>query len=158
MATKPGSYEAELIHALQQTLIPPSPPRVPGLDVAAVYQPAVGEVGGDFYDVFEVAEGDGGSRAVRQVDDPSFQMNTTREAARPDRPHEAALAAGQRPQLRRVVAFRPASGVIEMTVVVSFGSRVRALAVRLEHTPPPRALPGHQPRRPRWLCTDVEAA
>ena len=68
------------------------------------------------------------------------------------------LAAGQRPQLRRVVAFRPASEVIEMTVVVSFGPRVRALAVRLEHTPPPRALPGHQPRKPRWLCTDVEAA
>lgn len=58
MATEPGSYEAELIHALQQTLIPPAPPHVPGLDVAAAYRPAVGEVGGDFYDVFEVAEGD----------------------------------------------------------------------------------------------------
>jgi hypothetical protein len=68
------------------------------------------------------------------------------------------LAAGQRPQLRRVVAFRPASGVIEMTVVVSFGPRVRALAVRLEHSPPPRARPGHQPRAARWLCTEVEAA
>jgi hypothetical protein len=68
------------------------------------------------------------------------------------------LAAGQRPQLRRVVAFRPASDVIEMTVVVSFGPRVRALAVRLEHSPPPRALPGHQPRKARWLCTEVEAA
>lgn len=49
---------AALIHALQQTLIPPAPPRVPGLDVAAVYRPAIGEVGGDFYDVFEVGEGD----------------------------------------------------------------------------------------------------
>jgi hypothetical protein len=68
------------------------------------------------------------------------------------------LAAGQRPQLRRVMAFRPASDVIEMTVVVSFGPRVRALAVRLEHSPPPRALPGHQPRKARWLCTEVEAA
>ena len=68
------------------------------------------------------------------------------------------LAAGQRPQLRRVVAFRPASDVIEMTVVVSFGPRVRALAIRLEHSPPPRALPGHQPRKSRWLCTEVEAA
>jgi len=68
------------------------------------------------------------------------------------------LAAGQRPQLRRVMAFRPASDVIEMTVVVSFGPRVRALAVRLEHSPPPRALPGHRPRKARWLCTEVEAA
>ena len=55
----PQSQNAdELIRALQQTLIPPAPPIVPGLDVAAVYHPAQGEVGGDFYDVFEVAEGD----------------------------------------------------------------------------------------------------
>ncbi len=48
----------ELVHALQQTLIPPAPPAVPGLDVAAAYHPGQGEVGGDFYDVFEVADGD----------------------------------------------------------------------------------------------------
>jgi sigma-B regulation protein RsbU (phosphoserine phosphatase) len=49
-----------LARTLQQTLIPPSPPEVPGLDVAAVYRPAgTGEeVGGDFYDVFQVADGD----------------------------------------------------------------------------------------------------
>ncbi|WP_205473243.1 PP2C family protein-serine/threonine phosphatase [Nocardioides sp. SYSU D00038] len=42
---------------LQQTLIPPTPPRVPGLDIAAAYRPA-GDgsvVGGDFYDVFQVS-------------------------------------------------------------------------------------------------------
>jgi sigma-B regulation protein RsbU (phosphoserine phosphatase) len=49
-----------LARTLQQTLIPPSPPQVPGLDVAAVYRPAgTGEeVGGDFYDVFQVADDD----------------------------------------------------------------------------------------------------
>jgi hypothetical protein len=94
-----------------------------------------------------------GSRPPRQM----TTWTTERTRARIQRLGPM-LAAGQRPQLRRVVAFRPASGVIEMTVVVSFGPRVRALAVRLEHTPPPRALPGHQSRRPRWLCTDVEAA
>ncbi len=57
-ADESEAQAAALIHALQQTLIPPTPPRVPGLDVAAVYRPAIGEVGGDFYDVFEVAEGD----------------------------------------------------------------------------------------------------
>jgi sigma-B regulation protein RsbU (phosphoserine phosphatase) len=47
-----------LAHTLQQTLIPPRPPDIPGLEVAAVYRPAGdgSEVGGDFYDVFQAAE------------------------------------------------------------------------------------------------------
>ena len=94
-----------------------------------------------------------GSRPPRQIS----SWATERARARIQRLGPM-LAAGQRPQLRRVVAFRPASDVIEMTVVVSFGPRVRALAVRLEHSPPPRPLPGYQPRKARWLCTEVEAA
>ena len=49
-----------LAETLQSSFIPPAPPEVPGLDVAAVYRPA-GDgtlVGGDFYDVFETARGD----------------------------------------------------------------------------------------------------
>lgn len=53
-----GARTAELVRALQQTLIPPAPPFVAGLDVAAAYLPALGDVGGDFFDVFEVAAGD----------------------------------------------------------------------------------------------------
>ncbi|MBD8870704.1 PP2C family protein-serine/threonine phosphatase [Nocardioides donggukensis] len=50
----------ELARTLQRTLIPPTPAEIPGLDVAAVYRPAgLGdEVGGDFYDVFQVGPGD----------------------------------------------------------------------------------------------------
>ena len=50
----------ELARTLQQTLIPPHPPSVPGLDVAAAYRPAGAgdEVGGDFYDVFETSRGE----------------------------------------------------------------------------------------------------
>ena len=45
-----------LAETLQQTLIPPEPPRIEHLDIAAAYRPAgLGrEVGGDFYDVFQV--------------------------------------------------------------------------------------------------------
>jgi sigma-B regulation protein RsbU (phosphoserine phosphatase) len=45
-----------LAQALQQTLIPPALPDVAGLDLAAAYRPAGDgtEVGGDFYDVFQV--------------------------------------------------------------------------------------------------------
>jgi serine phosphatase RsbU (regulator of sigma subunit)/putative methionine-R-sulfoxide reductase with GAF domain len=44
---------------LQQSLLPPSLPSIPGVELAAIYHPAgVGdEVGGDFYDAFEVAGG-----------------------------------------------------------------------------------------------------
>jgi sigma-B regulation protein RsbU (phosphoserine phosphatase) len=49
-----------LVETLQQTLVPASPPQIPGLDVGAAYRPAGDghEIGGDFYDVFQVAVDD----------------------------------------------------------------------------------------------------
>lgn len=54
------AHATALARTLQQTLIPPVPPHVPGLDVAAAYRPAGtgAEIGGDFYDVFQLAEDD----------------------------------------------------------------------------------------------------
>jgi sigma-B regulation protein RsbU (phosphoserine phosphatase) len=76
-ATARREYERELLRAkeraeeserqarvlartLQQTLIPPEPPAIEGLEVAAAYRPAGSgeQVGGDFYDVFQLAAGD----------------------------------------------------------------------------------------------------
>jgi sigma-B regulation protein RsbU (phosphoserine phosphatase) len=76
-ATERREYERELLRAkrraeeselraralaqtLQQTLIPPAVPEVPGLDLAGAYRPAGdgAEVGGDFYDIFEIGPGD----------------------------------------------------------------------------------------------------
>lgn len=59
------SYEQELLRArrqaerlattLQQTLLPPSLPDVPGLQIASHYHPASNDqVGGDYYDLFPV--------------------------------------------------------------------------------------------------------
>lgn len=59
-AEKSESRARLLAQTLQQSLIPPAPPAIPGLDVAAVYRPA-GDgtlVGGDFYDVFSTARDD----------------------------------------------------------------------------------------------------
>jgi hypothetical protein len=68
------------------------------------------------------------------------------------------LASGQQPRVRRVVTFHPTADVIEMTVVVGFGTRVRALAVRLERADPPPSAYRRRPQSPGWLCTAVEAA
>ena len=50
---------SKVAEALQRSLLPPSRPEIPGLEVAVRYRP-VGhgtEIGGDFYDVFEPREG-----------------------------------------------------------------------------------------------------
>jgi serine phosphatase RsbU (regulator of sigma subunit) len=52
---------ARLATTLQRSLLPPSLPAVPGMEVAAAYHAAAhldGEVGGDFYDLFETARDD----------------------------------------------------------------------------------------------------
>jgi hypothetical protein len=68
------------------------------------------------------------------------------------------LAAREQPRVRRVVTFRPCAGVVEMTVIVGIGPRVRALAVRLERAGPRQASPGRDAQAARWVCTAVEAA
>lgn len=76
-ATERRSYERELLAAkeraerseaqsqvlartLQNTLLPHRPPVIPGLDIAGIYLPAGAghEIGGDFYDVFQVGVDD----------------------------------------------------------------------------------------------------
>lgn len=55
-----GVRARTLAQTLQASLIPPSAPAVPGLDVVSRYRPAGdgSEVGGDFYDIFETARGE----------------------------------------------------------------------------------------------------
>jgi hypothetical protein len=67
------------------------------------------------------------------------------------------LASDRRPRIRRVVTSRPAARVVEMTVVVSLGTRSRALAMRLEHLAARAGTPGRPARPARWLCTAIEA-
>jgi hypothetical protein len=67
------------------------------------------------------------------------------------------LAADRRPRIARIVTSRPAARVLEMTVVVNFGARSRALAMRFEHVAARPATPGWPARPARWLCTAIEA-
>ena len=113
-ATHRREYERELLRAtrraeesearaqllartLQESLIPPTPPDIEGLDVAAAYRPAGtgNEVGGDFYDVFELASddwaviiGDVEGKGARAASVTALARHTMRAAAmrarRPD--------------------------------------------------------------------------
>src|SRR6201982_1320164 len=67
------------------------------------------------------------------------------------------LTPGQRPRIRRIMTSRPAARVVEMTVVLSFGPRSRALALRLEQLPGRQPAPGLPARPARWVCTEIEA-
>ena len=67
------------------------------------------------------------------------------------------LACDRRPRIARIVTSRPAARVVEMTVVVHFGVRSRALAMRFEHVAARPASPGWPARPARWLCTAIEA-
>ncbi len=59
-------------------------------------------------------------------------------------------AANIEPRIRRVISSMPTADVVEMAVIVRFGARVRALAIRLEREP--------RPTGNEWLCTAIEAA
>jgi sigma-B regulation protein RsbU (phosphoserine phosphatase) len=81
---------AELAETLQRTLIPPTPPAIEGLAIAAAYRPAGDgrEVGGDFYDVFQVAEhewlaviGDVTGKGVAAATVTAFVRHTIRALA-----------------------------------------------------------------------------
>ena len=58
-AARLADERARVADALQRELLPPSLPRMPGWEIATMYEPAgeVNEVGGDFYEVFAVEGG-----------------------------------------------------------------------------------------------------
>ena len=68
------------------------------------------------------------------------------------------LSAGQQPRVRRVVTFHPSADAMEMAVVVGFGKRIHALAVRLERADCGQPVSGRAAQSGKWLCTTVEAA
>src|SRR3989442_1183560 len=99
------------------------------------------------------AEALAGSRPPRQL-----VPWTTRETLDRIQRLGPRLASAQRPLVRRVVTSRPAEDVLEMTVVVGFGPKVKAMAVRLERTGTRLPARRGEPLTGRWVCTAVEAA
>jgi len=93
----------------------------------------------------------GGSRPARQLI-PLTTEHTRNQISQ----LMSYVSAGQRPKVKRVVVSRPADRVTEMTMIISFGARSRALAMRLEHCAGRPAVPGLPARPARWICTEAE--
>jgi serine phosphatase RsbU (regulator of sigma subunit) len=83
---------------LQRSLLPPALPTVPGVEIEALFLPAFAsyEVGGDFYDVFEIADGrwavvvgDVCGKGVEAAAITGLARHTLRAVADVDRPSEA---------------------------------------------------------------------
>jgi hypothetical protein len=87
-----------------------------------------------------------GSRSPAQI-----ARWTTEQARRRISELGPVLAASHHPRIRRVIVSSPAADVIEMAMVVGLGSRVRAVAVRLERGSTKSAVAD-------WCCTAVETA
>jgi Family of unknown function (DUF6459) len=112
-----------------------------------------------------LAETLAGSRPARQI-----RPWTTEQARKRISELGPMLGAGRQPRVRRVIVRSPAQGVLEMTVVVDFGARARAVAVRLEQPsqlppttvvagqPDINAYRGQRPSPTDWVCTAIEAA
>jgi phosphoserine phosphatase RsbU/P len=170
-ATQRRAYERELLGArmraeeseahvkvlaqtLQQSFIPPTHPRIPGLELAAAYRPA-GDgtvIGGDFYDVFEVSPhdwcvvvGDVCGKGVNAALVTSLARYTVRAAAVHESDPSGAISTLNEVLLRddtdrfcTVVVLRVRHERGRWMVTVSCGGHPLPLLVRQGE--PPRAL------------------
>jgi Family of unknown function (DUF6459) len=127
---------------------PPRPPGASGGQPGGAPRP---DPGGAWPSQFAqvLAETLAGARPAQQL-----TPWTTEQARKRIRQLGPMLATDQRPKVRRVITSAPAAGVLEMTAVVGFGPRVRALALRLERD---QARPYRQ-GSDRWCCTAIESA
>jgi hypothetical protein len=134
-----------------------SPPRPPGASGGRPGGATRPDPGGAWPSQFAqvLAETLAGSR-------PAHQLTpwTTEQARKRIRQLGPMLATDQRPKVRRVLTSAPAAGVLEMTAVVGFGPKVRALALRLEREQarPYQQASGYKQAGDRWCCTAIESA
>ncbi len=102
------SERSEIARTLQNSLLPDALPQLPGWEIAAFYRPAghEGEVGGDFYDFWEVGEdwlvmiGDVTGKGVRAATVTSLVRHTAQTASEFD-PRPAQVLSRINAALRR---------------------------------------------------------
>jgi serine phosphatase RsbU (regulator of sigma subunit)/anti-sigma regulatory factor (Ser/Thr protein kinase) len=126
-------HEHEIAATLQRSLLPPNLPEIPGLAVAARFRPAGegDEVGGDFYDIFEmsrerwgIAVGDVCGKGAAAATVTALARYTLRATALHQREPSRILGVLNEALLRHApdqrfctvayAAFEPATGRLEM--------------------------------------------
>jgi serine phosphatase RsbU (regulator of sigma subunit)/anti-sigma regulatory factor (Ser/Thr protein kinase) len=126
-------HEHEIADTLQRSLLPPNLPEIPGVAVAARFRPAGegDEVGGDFYDIFEMGQdrwgivvGDVCGKGAAAATVTALARYTLRATAIHDREPTAILGVLNKALLRHgpdqrfctvaLAVFDPARGVLEI--------------------------------------------
>jgi len=143
----------EDVGLLQAALLPPLPPRIGPVGTSAAYQPASGPAaGGDFYDVFALADGQiavivgdvsgHGRDALPQTTLVRFTLRAYLEAGLSPRASLATAA----PVLERQLG-----GSFVTVVLATYNPRERELVVAAAGHPPPLVL-GSEPAAPITTC------
>ena len=142
--------ERRVVEALQRTLLPASLPQLPGLELAARYQPAlVGtSIGGDWYDAFPLAAGQVGlviGDVMGHGVAAAAMMAQLRTALRAYafEGHEPAAVAERLNNL--LVPLRPTS-MTTLAYVVLDTEHEHARMINAGHPPPLLAISGEMPR------------
>jgi serine phosphatase RsbU (regulator of sigma subunit) len=154
-------YDAQLgiADTLQRSLLPPALPRIPGLDVAALYAPMGDgvDVGGDFYDLFAAGAswvaviGDVCGKGVEAAALTSLARHSIRALARDDPPPSALLERlnasiiaerGLEPRFSTVACARLACSGPGLTATVASAGHPLPLLVRAAGGVEPLGRPG----------------
>jgi hypothetical protein len=138
---------AEIAETLQHSLLPPPLPHIPGWSVAAMYRPAgsENEVGGDFYDVFRVADGwllvigDVTGRGARAASLTALARYTLRTAA--SLTGDPVLALGT---LNRALFARGDASLCSVVALALAEDPTRPVRLAVAGHPPPLLLDGEQ--------------
>ena len=134
----------ETARSLQESLLPPRLPEIPGAEVAALYVPSTsGEVGGDFYDVFEVGAdawalviGDVSGKGAKAAAVTALARHTIRTGLLATSDPSAVLATLNRAMFLGLQGARPRHFCTALVVVLRPAARGFALTVAAAGHPP----------------------
>lgn len=130
---------AEVADVLQRSLLPPELPDIPGMELGVAYQPSIGEVSGDFYDVFPIG-GDAWAAMVGDVCGKGPRAAASTALARHTLRTAAMLEPGAEAPIRALNSALLLAGSEMCTAVfarfASTGEGVRMTIGRAGHPPP----------------------